>query len=202
VTHLVLVRHGQTDWNLQGRIQGSSDIPLNETGRRQAREAGRQLADERWDAIVASPLIRAFETAQLIAAGIGLPNVEAIDDLRERAYGAAEGLTGREAEDRYHGSVPGRETREQVLERVHPALVRLAEERPGQSVLVVTHGGVIGTLVRHATEFAWPEPGQVIPNGSAHRFAYQDGTIGLIEFNGRPWEYDAALEVAEDASAG
>lgn len=198
MTHLVLVRHGQTDWNLQGRIQGSSDIPLNETGRRQARDAGRLLAAERWDAIVASPLVRALETAQIIAAEAGFGEIETDAALRERHYGAAEGLTGRETEQRFRGRVPGRESREAVFERVAPALVRIAEDRPGQSVLVVSHGGVIGTMVRHATAHVWPEPGQIIPNGSAHRFAYRDGTIGLVEFNGRPWA-ESDVDAEQDA---
>ncbi len=201
MTHLVLVRHGQTDWNLAGRIQGSSDIPLNETGREQAREAGRMLVQERWDAIVSSPLIRARETAEIIAREVGVDRVELVPALRERHYGAAEGLTGAEAEARYNGQVPGRETPAMVLERVRPALLDLAEEHAGQSVLVVSHGGVISTLVRDATNHAWPEAGQIIPNGSAHRFAYRDGDIGLVEFNGRPWS-EPTLEVAQDASAG
>lgn len=188
MTHLVLVRHGQTDWNLHGRIQGSSDIPLNGTGRRQARDAGRRLAAESWHAIVSSPLLRAAETARIIGEETGIDRIETDGELRERAYGAAEGLTGPEVQMRFADrSVPGRESRGAVLERVRPALIRIAERHPGQSVLVISHGGVIGSLVRHATGYAWPEAGQVILNGSAHRFAYRDGDIGLIEFDGRPW---------------
>ena len=189
MTHLVLVRHGQTDWNLESRIQGSSDIPLNETGRRQARDAGSLLAGESWDAIVSSPLSRAFETAEIIAAEVGISAVLTDSALRERAYGAAEGLTGLEVDERFPAGahVPGRESREEVVARVRPALVRIAEERPGQSVLVVSHGGVIGSLVRDVTRQVWPERGALIPNGSAHRFRYQDGAIGLVDFNGRPW---------------
>jgi probable phosphoglycerate mutase len=197
VTHLVLVRHGQTDWNLHGRIQGSSDIPLNATGRRQALDAGRVLAGEGWDAIVSSPLLRAYETARILGAEVGIAEIETDDELRERAYGEAEGLTGHEVDVRFAGRpVPGRESRGAVIQRVQPALIRIAERHPGQSVLVVTHGGVIGSLVRHATDYAWPEAGQVILNGSAHRFAYRDGGIGLVEFNGRPW-----LDPKEDADA-
>lgn len=192
MTHLVLVRHGQTDWNVQGRIQGSSDIPLNATGREQAREAGRLLAAERWDAIVTSPLMRAVETARIIAHEVGIRHVEPIEGLTERNYGLSEGLTGPEAEERFRGRVPGRETREALLVRAHAALVAIAERIPGGAVLAVSHGGVIGTLVRDATAHAWPERGQHIPNGSAHRFAYREGGIGLVEFNGMPWR-DAAL---------
>jgi uncharacterized phosphatase len=200
VTHLVLVRHGQTDWNLERRIQGSSDIPLNETGRRQAREAAKLLAREHWDAIVSSPLARARETAEIISAELGLGEVDLVDALQERHYGGAEGLTGPEAEERYAGRVPGREAPEAVIARVHPALVALAQKHPGKAVLIVSHGGVIGTLVRDATDHVWPEPGTLIPNGSHHRFAYRDGEIGLVEFNGRPWS-EPMMEVAEDAAA-
>lgn len=193
MTRLELVRHGQTDWNLQGRIQGSSDIPLNELGRKQAREAGERLAQQSWDAIVSSPLSRAAETARIIAGVIGVDGIELIDDLRERAYGEAEGLTGAELDARGDRDEPihGREKRSQVVARVRPALVSLANRRPDQSVLVVTHGGVIGSLVRDVTEYVWPEAGQRIENASSHHFAFRDGQIGLVEFNGAPWRPDA-----------
>ncbi|BDI22690.1 histidine phosphatase family protein [Herbiconiux sp. L3-i23] len=189
MTRLELVRHGQTDWNLQGRIQGSSDIPLNNVGRRQAVEAGRRLAKQRWDAIVTSPLSRAAETAEIIGREIGVADIEIIDALRERGYGDAEGLTGAELDAmRERGDfVRGREKRSHVVERVRPALIEVARRRPDQSLLVVTHGGVIGSLVRAATGYAWPEPGQMIANASSHHFAYRDGEIGLVEFNGMPW---------------
>src|SRR4051794_585784 len=201
VTHLVLVRHGQTDWNLERRIQGSSDIPLNETGRRQAREAARLLGRERWDVIVSSPLSRAREAAEVLAAELGLGEVELVDALQERRYGAADGLTGPQAEWRSRGRVPGGAAAEAVVARVPPALVALAEEPPGKAVLIVSHGGVSGTLVRDATDHTWPEPGTLNPNGAHHRFAYRDGEIGLVEFNGRPWA-EPAMEVTEDAAAG
>ena len=195
MTHLVLVRHGETAWNRAGRIQGRSDIPLNETGRAQAREAGRRLAAEHWDVIAASPLSRAYETAAIIGSEIGIAEIEVVADLVERNYGEAEGLTGTEIDARFggaidRGAVDGRESRDEVLARVHPALLALAAEHPGASVLVVTHGGVIGSLVRDATRWAWPERGAVIANGSEHRFAVRDGEIDLVEFNGLPWSDD------------
>jgi uncharacterized phosphatase len=197
MTHLVLVRHGETDWNLAGRIQGRSDIPLNDTGREQARAAGQRLAAERWDVIAASPLSRAHETATIIGSEVGIDAIEVVDALVERNYGEVEGLTGPEIDARFGGGgtidggrAGGRETREQVVARVHPALLALAAEHPDKSVLVVTHGGVIGSLVRDATRWAWPERGAVIENGSAHRFAVRDGMIDLVEFNGLPWSDD------------
>jgi uncharacterized phosphatase len=190
VTELVLVRHGETEWNRIGRVQGLSDIPLNDTGREQARHAGRRLAAERWDAVAASPLRRAAETARIIAAELGLPEPELVDELVERNYGEGEGLTGQEIDARFGGVVQARESREQVVERVRPALLALAERHPEGRVLVVSHGGVIGSLVRDATRWAWPERGSAIANGSDQRFEAVNGHIRLVSFNGRPWSDD------------
>lgn len=190
MTDLVLVRHGETDWNRDGRIQGRSDIPLNVTGREQARRAGDRLAVERWDAVAASPLSRAAETARIIAERVGLTDLELVDALVERNYGEAEGLTGPEIERLSGGVVEARESRAEVVERALPALLELAGRHPGQSVLIVSHGGVIGSLVRSVTRSVWPERGIPIVNGSEHRFRVVDGTLQLVEFAGRPWSID------------
>lgn len=179
---LYLVRHGETDWNLHHRIQGSTDIPLNETGRAQARATGRLLASRTWDAIVASPLSRAFETASIIAAENGLGTPSTLDAIVERHYGEAEGLAEDELGARFPGDtpVPGRETREAVAERVLPALMALAESHPDQSVIVVSHGGVIRSVVNVID----PEHSHgMITNGSVHSFRYEDGAFRLIAFN-------------------
>ncbi|MDQ1513922.1 MAG: putative phosphatase [Microbacteriaceae bacterium] len=190
MTDLVLVRHGETEWNRTNRVQGLTDIPLNETGRDQARRAGRRLAADRFDAVVSSPLSRAAETARIIGQEIGRPEVELVDALVERNYGEAEGLTGPEIDARFGGVVEARETREEVLARAKPALLALAERHPGQRVLVVTHGGVIGTLVRDTTQWVWPEHGTRIENGSDHVFHVEDGHLGLVEFAGQTWSDD------------
>jgi probable phosphoglycerate mutase len=197
VTRLSLVRHGQTDWNLSRRIQGSSDIPLNETGREQARATGKALSRRRWDAIYASPLSRAEETARIIAAEAGLDEPQLISDVAERRYGDAEGLTGEEILARFPEgvAVPGRESRDQVVARALPALIELAEAHPGESLIVVSHGGVIGTLVRHVTDRALPRPGEVIPNGSVHDFIYRDGALELDRFNLTAEDHDLFTSV-------
>jgi probable phosphoglycerate mutase len=92
LTTFALVRHGQTDWNAQRRLQGSTDIPLNDVGRGQAREAVAALSGYGWDAIVSSPLSRAAETAGLIAHGLGMRVARHIPELTERSFGPAEGM--------------------------------------------------------------------------------------------------------------
>jgi uncharacterized phosphatase len=186
MTLLYLVRHGETDWNLQRRIQGSTDIPLNKTGRVQATRAGELLARREWDGIVASPLSRAFETASIIADEVGLPTPTTIDALVERRYGEAEGLDEGTLARRYPTKtpVPGRESRGEVAARVVPALIALAESHPDQSLIVVTHGGVIRTvLAAVAPENESQHRGVLIANGSIHSFRHLDGELELIAFD-------------------
>ena len=182
MTRLYLVRHGETDWNAQRRIQGSTDIPLNETGREQARVTGRLLARREWDAIIASPLSRAFETASIIAGEIGLPLPETDAAIVERQYGEAEGLDWQQVDAQFPAGthVPGRESREEVVARVLPALIAIAERHHEQSVVVVSHGGVIRAVLDTV------DPGNThgsITNGSIHSFEHADGTLELIAFD-------------------
>src|ERR1700710_2846679 len=106
MTSLSLVRHGETDWNAQRRIQGSTDIPLNDIGRRQAETTGRLLARRAWDGIYSSPLSRAYDTANIIAGELGMPSPERVDAIVERNYGEAEGLNWEQIEERFPGKTP------------------------------------------------------------------------------------------------
>jgi broad specificity phosphatase PhoE len=182
MTDLYLVRHGETDWNRQRRIQGLTDIPLNETGRAQARATGMLLTRRRWDAIFSSPLDRARETASIIASEVGLAEPTLVDALVERNYGQAEGMDWLQVETRFpHGTVvPGRESREQVGARVIPALMELAAERPGDALLVVSHGGAIRAVLNEVEPTA--SHGS-ITNGSVHSFRLEDGALRLIAFD-------------------
>jgi probable phosphoglycerate mutase len=182
MTSLYLVRHGETDWNAQRRIQGSTDIPLNEKGRAQAEATGKLLARRTWDGIYSSPLSRAFETASIISSELGLGRPATVPAIVERNYGEAEGLDGEQIERRFPGDspVPGRESHEEVAERALPALVSLAVSRPGESLIVVTHGGVIRSVLTAV------DPGRAhgsITNGSIHSFELVDGSLELVNFD-------------------
>lgn len=185
MTTFGIVRHGETEWNAQQRVQGRTDIPLNDTGRAQAAETGARLRAEqathgRWDVIVSSPLSRAHETARIIAAELGLPEPELVADLAERAHGEIEGLSFEERTARFGDGVPvpGLESREEVLDRTLPSLEALAERHPGGRVLVVSHGGVISTLLHHSSGGEIDGPGRSIPNGSVREFRW--GLGGLV----------------------
>jgi uncharacterized phosphatase len=199
MTLLYLVRHGETDWNLQRRIQGSTDIPLNITGRKQASNTGRLLARRHWDAVITSPLSRAAETAQIIAAELDLPAPESLPELVERAYGEAEGLDDRQLARRYPANtpVPGRESRDDVARRVLPALMQLAEDRPGQHLVLTTHGGVIRTVLEAVAPASKVHRGVRITNGSIHSFRYSGGVLKLVAFDD-PIEVASVQPGAED----
>ena len=199
MTELYLVRHGETEWNAARRIQGRTDIPLNETGRQQAREAAELLARRRWHGVYTSPLGRARETASIIAERLGLDGVTAIDALVERDYGEAEGMGFDEIQALYPEGVraPGQETREEVAARVVPALLELAERHPGERLVIVSHGGAIRSVLQTA------EPDTRHPritNASVHSFRVDDGTLRLIAFDD-PIEEESLLPENSDLDA-
>ncbi|HEY7604742.1 MAG TPA: histidine phosphatase family protein [Gaiellaceae bacterium] len=152
MTTILLVRHGETDWNVDRRVQGHSDTPLNDTGRAQAQALGEELAGEQIDVVYSSDLLRAHETARLVAAPRGL-DVTAIPDLRERHFGTWEGLTDEEIFSRYPDAREGPwgdgETREEMTARVLGALRRIAEAHPEGRALVVSHGGPLRAVLMH-----------------------------------------------------
>ncbi len=152
---ILLVRHGESVWNAEGRWQGAANPPLSDTGRTQARALAEAVRDEGIDSLVASDLDRARETAQIVADVVGLdaPSIDA--GWRERDVGAISGHTRAEIEQKWPGllerwrrgeleSMPGGEG--DITPRVVAALERVAHEHPGACTLVVTHGGVIGAL--------------------------------------------------------
>jgi probable phosphoglycerate mutase len=186
--HVFLARHGETDWNVAGRWQGHTDVPLNATGEAQALALAERLRGERIAALATSDLARARTTAEIVAGALGVPLALADPDLREQRFGRFEGLTPRECEERYPGDwaryvadprtgPPGGESRAALLERVLRAVQLAAARLPGPP-LVVTHGGAIRALLASIP----PEPGAAgdgaparIPNGGVVRVALAAG---------------------------
>ncbi|QDH19494.1 histidine phosphatase family protein [Saccharibacillus brassicae] len=147
-----LIRHGLTDWNAAGRIQGRSDIPLNDEGRRQAAKLAERLAEDEyaWDFVVSSGLLRAQETAEIIAGRLNLPLLEADPRLAERGFGQVEGMTQAEREARFGADWNlqdvGQEKLEALEERALAFIADLDVKYPDGSVLVVTHGGLLAQV--------------------------------------------------------
>ncbi len=185
LTTFALVRHGQTDWNAERRLQGSTDIPLNNVGRGQARDAVAVLSPYEWDAIVSSPLSRAAETADLIAGGLGLTVSRRVPELTERSFGPAEGMQAGPELDalRVPGGFKGAESEDEAADRGLAALEALAEEFRGQRLLVVTHG----TLLRVSLSRAIGQTLASVDN-AALNLAHHHVSDGwkLEYFNGEP----------------
>ncbi|EFJ39591.1 phosphoglycerate mutase [Volvox carteri f. nagariensis] len=195
-TNVVLVRHGQTNWNAEMRLQGHMDPELNEQGRQQAAELAAALREEPFDAVYSSDLKRALQTAEAIVAG--RPSVVQIHTsiaLRERALGVLEGLTMREAavrqsdacrllrgQDEDTALPGGGESVNAMRRRVVAEIDRICSEHPGRTVLVVAHGGVLHAVYRHAVGRVY---GGAIANASLHRLRVQGGVWVLVEWNVR-----------------
>jgi broad specificity phosphatase PhoE len=178
-TTIGLLRHGQTNWNIDFRLQGITDIPLNETGIEQARVAGQVLAEsgaagQTWDLILSSPLSRARDTAVMVGEAIGIPGVSIEELLLERSFGEAEGLTHEEWKAKYDDTnhVPGGETLEQLEARAWVLLQRLLDHHEGKRVLTVSHGALIRTLLRLVSEGEYPREGERLGNACLSIFEH------------------------------
>jgi 2,3-bisphosphoglycerate-dependent phosphoglycerate mutase len=192
VTTLLLVRHGETDWNRDGRWQGQSDTQLNDVGRAQARELADRLSDV--DVVYSSDLARARETAAVASERLGL-EVRVEPRLRERAFGAWEGLTTDEIEADFAeqhqrwkaGEGFGAEDAEPFdvfAARVQSVLDDILERHPGERVLIVAHGGTIRVIHALASGLDYVRDHGLIPgvaNCAVARYAARDGKLAPID---------------------
>ena len=179
------IRHGQTDWNKEDKLQGSSDIPLNAEGRRQAHEAATALAGEGWQVVVSSPLSRARETAEIIAGDLGLDLGPSYPDLVERDYGSLEGTSSSGAVAAHpHRDYPGAETLDQVAARGRRALDAIAADFGDADVVVVAHG----TLIRYTLASLAGHPIDGIRNGTVSTVEREGDAWTVLTVNGAPCE--------------
>lgn len=170
---LLLARHGETEWNAVGRLQGHTDIPLNERGRTQARELAASLSEHAIARVVTSDLVRARETGAIVAAALGLAPPHVVPELRERRFGVFEGLTRDECMQRYPeawqawhartGVPDGAEPLDGAVARMHAALEALLSDG-SPPVLVVSHGGIMRLWLAEIT--AAPVP--PLANGATY----------------------------------
>lgn len=182
-TILGLLRHGQTDWNIDLRLQGSTDIPLNDTGRAQARLAAATLQREDWDVIIASPLSRAKDTAEIVALELGM-NVSIVPELIERSFGVAEGLDHATWRKLYesHQVIEGLESLEDLRARTVLLLDLIANEYSGQRVLAVSHGAFIRKVLTIVSNGELPREGERLSNASLNKFMHADGLWTITDY--------------------
>lgn len=197
MTELILIRHGETDWNRALRFQGQCDVPLNAIGQRQAQRLAERLALEPAQHLLSSDLMRARQTAEPIGAQRGaLALVPVLDPgLREQNFGLAEGLQVADIQARYPQAwaqwvrfeadyaFEGGETPRQFHARVMSALQAWAQRHPGQRLLVVTHGGVLDMVYRTARGLPLSGPRvSEIPNAGLNRVRLLDDTVEILEW--------------------
>ena len=186
ITTLLLIRHGQTDWNTAGKWQGHTDIPLNEAGIVQSRLLAERLSSWPISAIYSSDLQRAAQTAEIIASRLELVPVLA-SALRERHGGVFQGLTAAEMHNRFPedlrsiqedgGAPPGGESNLEVAQRIWETFDSIIENHRGEMAAVVSHGGALAIIVAYALGF---------PLGQRARISLRGNTgLSMIEFDGR-----------------
>ncbi len=173
MTLLALVRHGETDWNRRGLIQGTTDVPLNETGLAQAADAAARLGSDSfaqgWSGVITSPLSRARVTGEVIASTLGIPFLSPVPGLAERDYGQGEGMEMDVAKLRYpDGVYPESEGNDLVLERALLSIDGIRSRHGGRPLIVVAHGGLLHTLLSRLN-------GARVPS-------IANATVNLVEF--------------------
>lgn len=183
-TILGLLRHGQTDWNIDLRLQGSSDIPLNDTGRAQALTAAKAIDGQSWDVILSSPLSRARDTAEIVAVELG-KTVVILPELIERSFGVAEGLDHTAWRKLYESGqeIQGLESLDDLRVRTNVLLSLIAENFSGQRVLAVSHGAFIRKVLTIVTNGELPREGERLSNASLNTFSHQDGCWSIADYN-------------------
>lgn len=192
---IYLVRHGETDWNIERRFQGIENIPLNDTGRKQAKDCAKALASLSFAAIYASPLQRAYETATIIADIINdyhkeqrtnepMLTVKEDSRLLERDFGKISGLLPKDRKEFLaSGEDANMEEFEHLTERLMNALYDYQENYQEQNVLVITHGGVINAILHVLSEGEIGTGKTLVPNTSVTILEEKDGELRIKEYN-------------------
>jgi 2,3-bisphosphoglycerate-dependent phosphoglycerate mutase len=194
MTELVLIRHGETDMNRELRFQGQVNVSLNAMGHEQARRLAARLAGEKADAVYASDLLRALQTATPIAQGMALAPLTD-SGLREQAFGLVDGMRVDDIQREHpHAwqewlrfdadfAMPQGESTREFHARVMEAVQRVVLAHPAQTVLVVTHGGVLDMIYRTARSLALSGPRQTeIPNAGVNRIRVAAGAIEILSW--------------------
>lgn len=187
-THLGLLRHGQTDWNINFLLQGVTDIPMNQTGIEQVKLAAQAIKAEDWDVVLTSPLSRARQTAEIIAGVHGYTEIIEQELLIERSFGEAEGLSHEQWRAKYSNLdvIPGGESRTQLAERSRLLLETISQELAGKRVLAISHGALIRTLIAIASNNELPRDGERLGNASLNVVKHSDNSWQVVNYSLEP----------------
>jgi uncharacterized phosphatase len=182
-TTICIIRHGETDWNAQGRLQGHQNTGLNEKGREQALQIANYLLAERWNVIVSSPLKRAYETAQIIGRKIRISNICIHEDLIERNYGSASGLLPEERHNLFPDGIPDQEDFEHLRQRAMKGLTNIANEFTGKRIIVVSHGGITNSILYSLSGGEFGSFKTRLKNGCINKIILQNNNWSVEFYN-------------------
>lgn len=182
-TNICIVRHGETDWNSSGRLQGREDIELNDLGRKQAIQIAEYFQDEPWDVVVSSPLKRAYETAQIIAASLKIPTVHVVDELKERDYGSASGLLPEERRIRFPYGIPDSEEFEHLRQRAMRGFSKVTNEFRGKRIIAVSHGGLINSILYSLSNGEFGSFKTRLKNGCINKISLKEDNWSVEFYN-------------------
>lgn len=183
-TLICLIRHGETDWNASGRLQGCEDIEINDAGRLQAALLVEYLKQEHWDLIVSSPLKRALETARIIAAHLPIDQIVIEEGLKERDYGAASGLLPDERRNRFpDGVIPDQEEFEKLRGRAMAALTKIARDHKGKRILVISHGALTNSILYSLSDGEFGSFKTRLKNGSINQLVLRGSEWSVLFYN-------------------
>ena len=187
---IYLIRHGETDWNRQGRFQGREDIELNETGLLQAKECGLALAGETFGAVITSPLSRAKRTGEIIALQLGISKLIVEEGITERDFSKLSGMTPQEREAFYaSGEKDDKEPWEKLCERMFGSLYQYAKHFPEDDIIMVSHGASINSVLSVLSGGKTGTGKIILKNTCINILHYEQGKFRLGEFNLTPEEY-------------
>jgi uncharacterized phosphatase len=187
-TTICILRHGETDWNAQGKLQGREDVELNNAGRAQAQDISEYFKTEPWDVVVSSPLKRAYETAQIIATNIGIAKVHVFQEIIERDYGSASGLLPEERKAKFPDGSPDQEDFEHLRVRAMDGITKIATEFAGKKIIVVAHGGLTNSILYTLSSGAF----------GSFKTRLKNGCINKIIYTNNHWIVDFYNKTAEE----
>ena len=188
---ICLVRHGETDWNKEGRWQGREDIPMNEKGYAQVSAAGEALKGKGFTVIVTSPLQRARQTAEVIAKKTGIQKIEFYERLIESDLGDASGMNEAERKAAFpDGNYPNMESSESIIQRTYACLLDSVKKYSGENLILTAHGNALWGIMKKI-----PHPPEI------NVFVMQNGHYAEIEFDGKEFRITAFNVKPETAKA-
>jgi broad specificity phosphatase PhoE len=192
---IYLIRHGETDWNKQGRFQGREDIALNENGIMQAKRCASALSEERFKAVISSPLIRARRTAEIIAEQLGITQLLIEEGITERDFAKISGMTPGEREAFYaSGELDDQEPWEDVCDRMIDSLRKYAEQFHGEDIIMISHGASINSVLSILSGGKTGTGKIILKNTCINIIYFEEDMFRLGEYNLAPEEYRKATQ--------